>query len=125
MTFDDYQKQAPATLVRHPDPLMNKTILAMGVAGEAGEVLEKWKKIVAYKDGIISDEDLGELGKELADVIWYIAVLADELVEVVENLPLPLGQWKHAGTIRKRKAKVNSPAVRVRTPNSRVRSARG
>ncbi len=79
MTFDEYQKNAPSTLVRHPDPLMNKTILAMGVAGEAGEVIEKWKKIVAYKDGVISKEDKAELGKELADVIWYIAVLADEL----------------------------------------------
>jgi NTP pyrophosphatase (non-canonical NTP hydrolase) len=79
MTFDEYQKQAPSTLVRHPDPLMNKTILAMGVAGEAGEVIEKWKKIVAYKEGLVSDEDRAELGKELADVVWYIAVLAQEL----------------------------------------------
>ena len=79
MTFDEYQQQALTTLIRHPDPLMNKTIMAMGVAGEAGEVLEKWKKIVAYKDGVISDGDKAELGKELADVIWYIAVLADEL----------------------------------------------
>jgi NTP pyrophosphatase (non-canonical NTP hydrolase) len=58
---------------------MNKTILAMGVAGEAGEVIEKWKKIVAYKEGLVSDEDRAELGKELADVVWYIAVLAQEL----------------------------------------------
>lgn len=79
MTFDEYQEQAMDTLIRHPDSLMNKTILAMGVAGEAGEVIEKWKKIVAYKDGVISDEERKELGKELADVIWYIAVLAREL----------------------------------------------
>ncbi|HJQ08292.1 MAG TPA: nucleoside triphosphate pyrophosphohydrolase family protein [Candidatus Saccharimonadales bacterium] len=86
MTFDEYQQQAPATLVRHPDPLMNKTILAMGVAGEAGEVLEKWKKIVGYKEGVISDEDRAELGKELADVIWYIAVLAHELGLSLDDL---------------------------------------
>lgn len=79
MTFDEYQQQAPATLIRHPDPLMNKTILAMGVAGEAGEVLEKWKKIVGYKSGVVTDEDKAELGKELADIVWYIAVLAQEL----------------------------------------------
>jgi NTP pyrophosphatase (non-canonical NTP hydrolase) len=79
MTFDEYQKQALTTAHNNPDPLMNKTIWAMGVAGEAGEVLEKWKKIVAYKEGKVSDEDLQELAKELGDVVWYIAVMADSL----------------------------------------------
>lgn len=86
MTFNDYQKQALTTVVPHPDPLMYKTIMAMGVSGEAGEVLEKWKKIVAYKEGVISKEDLQELGKELADVVWYIAVLADALGLSLEDL---------------------------------------
>lgn len=58
---------------------MEKTIWAMGVAGEAGEVVEKWKKIVAYKDGKVSDDDLAELAKELGDVVWYIAVFAHTL----------------------------------------------
>jgi NTP pyrophosphatase (non-canonical NTP hydrolase) len=79
MTFDEYQKQALTTVITNPDALMDKTILAMGVVGEAGEVIEKWKKIVAYKAGVISEEDLKELGKELGDVVWYIAVLADRL----------------------------------------------
>lgn len=79
MTFDEYQKQALTTAIHHPDPLMNKTIWAMGVAGEAGEVLEKWKKIVAYKDGVVSAEENAELGKELADIVWYIAVMAEQL----------------------------------------------
>lgn len=81
MTFDEYQKQALTTAYtsdKNKD-LMAKTIWAMGVAGEAGEVVEKWKKIVAYKDGVVSDEDLAELGKELGDVVWYIAVMADSL----------------------------------------------
>ena len=79
MTFDEYQKQALTTAIVHPDPLMDKTILAMGVVGEAGEVIEKWKKIVAYKKGVIVQEDLDELAKELGDVVWYIAVMADRL----------------------------------------------
>ena len=29
--------------------------------------------------GIVSDEDKAELKKELGDVVWYIAVLADSL----------------------------------------------
>ncbi len=79
MTFDEYQQKALTTAVNDYDPLMAKTIWAMGVAGEAGEVVEKWKKIVAYKDGKISQEDRDELAKELGDVVWYIAVMTDSL----------------------------------------------
>src|SRR5579863_4554173 len=79
MTFDEYQKQALTTAIKNPDPLMDKTIWAMGISGEAGEVIEKWKKIVAYKDGTVNDEDVWELAKELGDVVWYVAVLADSL----------------------------------------------
>jgi NTP pyrophosphatase (non-canonical NTP hydrolase) len=79
MTFDEYQKQALTTAVHHPNPEMDKSIFAMGIAGEAGEVIEKWKKIVAYREGKITDEDLAEISKELGDVIWYIAVFADQL----------------------------------------------
>ncbi|MDB5182099.1 MAG: hypothetical protein JWP13_862 [Candidatus Saccharibacteria bacterium] len=86
MTFDEYQKQALTTAVRNPDPLMDKTIWAMGVVGEAGEVIEKWKKIVAYREGKITDEDLKELSKELGDVVWYIAVLADSLGLSLEDV---------------------------------------
>jgi NTP pyrophosphatase (non-canonical NTP hydrolase) len=79
MTFDEYQKSALTTAIINPDPLMDKTIWAMGVVGEAGEVIEKWKKIVAYKGGTVSPEDLSELSKELGDVVWYIALLAHSL----------------------------------------------
>jgi NTP pyrophosphatase (non-canonical NTP hydrolase) len=79
MQFDEYQQRALTTLHRHPDRLMDTTISAMGISGEAGEVLEKWKKIVAYREGIITDEDRKELSKELGDVLWYIAVFADNL----------------------------------------------
>lgn len=82
MTFDDYQKQALTTAYTDPNyvgTLMDKTIWAMGVAGEAGEVVEKWKKIVAYKEGKITPEDVHDLAKELGDVVWYIAIFADSL----------------------------------------------
>lgn len=79
MTFDEYQKQALTTAIINPDPLLDKSIWVMGIAGEAGEVVEKWKKIVAYRDGEITEDDLQELKKELGDVVWYIAVLAHSL----------------------------------------------
>lgn len=86
MTFDEYQAQAQETAITHPDPMMDKTIWAMGVAGEAGEVIEKWKKIVAYHDGQITDEDKKELGKELGDVVWYIAIFAQSLNLSLDDL---------------------------------------
>ena len=82
MTFDEYQQIALTTA--HVEPKyqgteMEATIWAMGIAGEAGEVLEKWKKIIAYKGGEINDEARTELKKELGDVVWYIAVMAHSL----------------------------------------------
>jgi NTP pyrophosphatase (non-canonical NTP hydrolase) len=86
MTFDEYQQKALTTAITHPDPLMDKTIWAMGIVGEAGEVIEKWKKIVAYREGRITDEDITELKKELGDVIWYVAVFADSLGLTLEEV---------------------------------------
>lgn len=79
MTFDDYAAAAKTTAIPHDDPLMDKTIWVLGIAGEAGEVVEKWKKIVAYKGGEISSEDLSELEKELGDVLWYLSMCANSL----------------------------------------------
>jgi NTP pyrophosphatase (non-canonical NTP hydrolase) len=79
MTFDEYQKKAAETLIRHDDPMVSKTILALGVAGEAGEVADKWKKLLVYWNSELSEERKADLGKELADVVWYVAVMAEEL----------------------------------------------
>jgi NTP pyrophosphatase (non-canonical NTP hydrolase) len=79
MTFDEYQKRALKTAQNDYGTLIQRTIWAMGVAGEAGEVIEKWKKIVAYKEGKVNDEDRAELAKELGDVVWYIAVMCHSL----------------------------------------------
>ncbi|HEY4964032.1 MAG TPA: nucleoside triphosphate pyrophosphohydrolase family protein [Candidatus Saccharimonadales bacterium] len=86
MTFEEYQTRALDTVVKNNDPLMGKTIWAMGIVGEAGEVIEKWKKIVAYKEGKISDADLDELAKEIGDVLWYCAVFADSLGINLEDI---------------------------------------
>ena len=79
MTFDEYQQQALSTALTNPDPTLDKNHWVLGIAGEAGEVVEKWKKIIAYRDGKITQEDLGELAKELGDIVWYVAVLSHSL----------------------------------------------
>jgi NTP pyrophosphatase (non-canonical NTP hydrolase) len=104
MTFDEYQKIALSTIAGNADPLMQKTIWVLGIAGEAGEVVEKWKKIIAYKDGVITNEDKEELKKELGDVVWYIAVLARELgisfEEVMERNVKKLADRKQRDVIK-------------------------
>lgn len=79
MNFNDYQQQALTTAIHHRDPLMDQTIWVLGLTGEAGEVVEKWKKIIAYRDGVLTEEDKIELKKELGDVLWYIALFAESL----------------------------------------------
>jgi len=79
MTLDEYQQQAKTTDLSHPDPLMGTTINALGLAGEAGEAVDKWKKILAYKEGKLSEADKEEIEKELGDVLWYLAMFADNL----------------------------------------------
>ena len=86
MTFDEYQKQALTTAIINPDPDISKAILVLGITGEAGEVAEKWKKILAYNDGKVTDEDKTEISKELGDVLWYIAVFAHDLGLSLEDV---------------------------------------
>lgn len=87
MTFDEYQKIALTTAhVSYDDPIMQNSVWVMGVAGEAGELVEKWKKAIAYRDGKFDDDEFADFKKEFADVIWYIAVLADSLGLSLEEI---------------------------------------
>jgi NTP pyrophosphatase (non-canonical NTP hydrolase) len=79
MDFDEYQKQAQQSVINHHDPLMDKTIWVLGISGEASEIAEKWKKLVAYEDADLSDEKKAELAKEMGDVLWYLAAFAHSL----------------------------------------------
>jgi NTP pyrophosphatase (non-canonical NTP hydrolase) len=50
----------------------------LGIAGESGEMAEKIKKLFRDKKGIIDDEFKDMLIKEMGDVQWYMARLADQ-----------------------------------------------
>jgi NTP pyrophosphatase (non-canonical NTP hydrolase) len=105
MTFDEYQKQAITTAIKSSDdPLLQNSIWVMGIAGEAGEIVEKWKKAVAYRGGEFSPEEFADFKKEFADVIWYIAVLAESLGlsldEILEQNLAKLADRKKRGVQR-------------------------
>lgn len=51
----------------------------MGLAGEAGEIAEKIKKVLRDDNGLITNEKKQEIKKELGDVLWYVSQIATEL----------------------------------------------
>ena len=76
MTFDDYQAKALRT-ARPKDAKDEFIHLVLGLVGESGEIAEKVKKLVRDHDTDLSKFDVDDLKKELGDVLWYVAVLAN------------------------------------------------
>jgi NTP pyrophosphatase (non-canonical NTP hydrolase) len=72
LTLNEYQRKARTTAI-YP---AGAAILypALGLAGEAGEVANKAKKII--RDNKLDREGMA---KELGDCLWYIATLAKDL----------------------------------------------
>ncbi len=78
MTFDEYQKQALTTRLQRDQGELDLAHWALGIVGEGGEIAEKVKKII--RDRTELDDDAKRLlSKEIGDVLWYLAVLADHL----------------------------------------------
>jgi NTP pyrophosphatase (non-canonical NTP hydrolase) len=77
--FDAYQAQTATTAI-YPEAgqqtLPAITYLALGLAGETGEVVEKIKKLLRDGDSPAKRE---EIVKEMGDVLYYLARLAAEL----------------------------------------------
>lgn len=76
MQMNDYQKAALRT-ARPKDAKNELFHLLLGLCGEAGEIAEKAKKIVRDNDSDFAMFDRDDLTKELGDVLWHIAVIAD------------------------------------------------
>lgn len=80
MDADTYQKLAARTLIDGPDfKISDRDFMtvwnALGLAGEAGEVVDHIKKGIMHQRGI----DLDKIKRELGDVSWYLAGLCTTL----------------------------------------------
>ncbi len=78
MHLNKYQKLARKT-ASYPNVGKNLTYPTMGLCGESGEVAEKVKKIFRDCEGKVSPDTRDAIGKEMGDVLWYLANLCSEL----------------------------------------------
>jgi NTP pyrophosphatase (non-canonical NTP hydrolase) len=79
MKFDDFQQKAMTFRMMQKNDDIRLAVLVLGLTGESGEVAEKIKKIFRDKGGRVSENEKHELTKELGDVLWYLAAIADFL----------------------------------------------
>lgn len=91
MQLNEYQEQAKTTDVfsgQKPVPVLHPSFASkiLGLSGEAGEVAEKFKKIIRDKNGEISEEDKQTIIAELGDTLWYVALIAEYLGESLESV---------------------------------------
>jgi NTP pyrophosphatase (non-canonical NTP hydrolase) len=102
ITASAYQEKACETAIFPQHKAME--YLTLGLTGEAGEIANKVKKFI--RDGAVKDEYLAkriQIGYEIGDVLWYCAVLAEELEmnlgHIMENNLQKLADRKKRGTL--------------------------
>jgi len=74
-TLNAYQREASTTA--HYPHEQGVVYTALGLAGEAGEIANKMKKVIRGDKSITECRE--DLASELGDVLWYVAMLAKEL----------------------------------------------
>lgn len=84
ITFTEYQEEAVKTAL-YPMPIIYPTL---AVNGEAGEIAEKVKKVLRDNEGTFTKEAKIAIAKEIGDVLWYLANLANDLDISLEEIAL-------------------------------------
>lgn len=81
ITFDDYMRQTRKTAL-YPDA-GSGSMLALAYAGlglgEAGEIQNQLKKVIRDDASQVTEKRRAAIKKELGDLCWYVARIADEL----------------------------------------------
>ena len=84
MDFNIYQRSASETAVYAEE--YKVMYPALGLAGEAGEVANKVKKV--FRDGTdnLPENWKDNIASEIGDVLWYCAALASDLGYSLEDI---------------------------------------
>tara|TARA_Y100001968_G_C19391330_1_gene735759 strand:- start:169 stop:498 length:330 start_codon:yes stop_codon:yes gene_type:complete len=85
MNLNHYQHKSRSTAL-YPNVGNNPIYPTLGLAGEAGEVADKVKKILRDKDGVFDQASKEAIKLELGDVLWYVAQLSSELGFELESV---------------------------------------
>ena len=94
--FNSYQRTASRTAIY---PEQHKILYpALGLAGEAGEVANKVKKIIRDGPENMPEDWREQLSSEIGDVLWYCAALASDL-----NLTLGMIASQNEAKLNRRK----------------------
>ena len=102
MEFEVYKEEAVKTAIYGAgDAIFYPTL---GLINEAGEVAGKVKKVIRDSGGIFSPKDVQDIGKEIGDVLWYMAALCRDLGldfnEVANNNLIKLKDRQERGVIQ-------------------------
>jgi len=84
MNFNEYQNAAKLTDIYPADHAL--VCHALGLTNEAGEVAGKIKKIYRDENGILYKHRELEIAKELGDVLWYLAMVANDIEYTLEEI---------------------------------------
>lgn len=100
--LNDYQEAARKTAIY--DSSYSIVYPMMGLVGEAGECMNKLKKVYRDHYGNYTDKHRADLASELGDVLWYLALASHDLgytlSEVAQLNIHKLAARKEKGTLK-------------------------
>ncbi len=85
LKFKDYQ-QFVEEMSFYPRAGYNINYTVVGLSGEAGEVSNRWKKVLRDSGGVLTTEAIVDLHMELGDALWYIAACAREMGTTLQEI---------------------------------------
>lgn len=87
MTLKEYDEKAATTAI-YKDRGQNIVYPVLGLAGEAGEVADKLKKMIANTGpaSILTPEQKKAFLAEVGDVLWFVSACAYELGSSLEEV---------------------------------------
>jgi NTP pyrophosphatase (non-canonical NTP hydrolase) len=71
MDFKEYTKETQRTMAELGQSFADQLHMVMGISTEAGELLDTYKKTLAYNKEL----DIVNIKEEIGDLLWYISNL--------------------------------------------------